>query len=154
MKVDFDSDIIGDVAAPGRKRRPLVVAAKQNTLRKIWNDISSRWCYHQHVSQTCTCIGAFWSEPMCAIPATKSCPTPSWSPLEQKKHITRRTGGCGLGGRDDPSLNGHPNVDIGEQLDVYDPRYSLYHSASLHPSAIDSTSTYKSPKRIHWSNNC
>ena len=47
------------------------------------------------------------------------------------------TGGCGLGGRDDPSLNAHPDVDIGEQYDVYDPRYSPHVSALLHPSTLD-----------------
>ena len=58
-------------------------------------------------------------------------------PLEQNKYLMSCTGGCGLGGRDDPSLNAHPDVDIGEQYDVYDPRYSPHVSALLHPSTLD-----------------
>jgi hypothetical protein len=32
VEVDFDSDDIGEVEAPGREKQPLVVAAKQSTL--------------------------------------------------------------------------------------------------------------------------
>jgi hypothetical protein len=32
VEVDFDSDDIGEVEAPGPKKQPLVVAAKQSTL--------------------------------------------------------------------------------------------------------------------------
>jgi hypothetical protein len=32
VEVYFDSDDIGELAAPGRKKQPLVVAAKQSTL--------------------------------------------------------------------------------------------------------------------------
>jgi hypothetical protein len=35
----------------------------------------------------------------------------------------RCSGGCGVGGEDDPLLNAHPNVDMGEQYDGHDPRF-------------------------------
>ena len=114
VKDDFDSDIIGDVAAPGRERRAPVVAAKRNALRKIWNDISSRWCYHQHVSQTCMCLleRAYVRNSVNRQP--KAARLRRGLPLEKKNCLTRRTGGCGLGGRDDPSRNGLPNMDLDE----------------------------------------
>ena len=117
MKVDFDSDIIGEVAAPGRERRPLVVAAKQSTLpqdleRHFESMVLSSTCkpnmyLHWSLLERAYVRNSVNRQPRAAQPRRGL-------PVEQKNCLTRRTGGCGLGGRDDPSLTVHPNLDLDE----------------------------------------
>ena len=141
MKVDFDSDIIGEVAAPGRQKRPLVVAANQCPLPQDLERhfgvmvLSSTYKPNIYLHPFGTYVGnSLNRQPRAAQPRRGLL-------LEKTKPLMRRTGGCGVGGRDDPSLNAYPNVDIGEQYDVYDARNSLHLSASLHISALDAIST-------------
>ena len=117
MKVDFDSDIIGEAATPGRERRPLVVAAKQNPLpqdleRHFESMVLSSTCkpnmyLHWSLLERDYLRNSVNRQPRAAK-------FRRGLPLEQKNCLTRRTGGCGLGGRDDPSLTVHPNLDLDE----------------------------------------
>jgi hypothetical protein len=151
VEVGFDSDDNGEVAAPVRKRRSLSSPQNEALCRKIWNDLPSRWRYRQYVGQASTCIRL---PPMSAIPSmgnivlpnpprrglpqrAKQATTPEEvGQLEQNTYFMRRTGGCGGGGEDDPSLSAHPVVDTCDQFDVHNPRYSV------HPSTLAPTSAF------------
>jgi hypothetical protein len=67
VEVDFDSDVVGEVVAPGRKKQPLVVAAKQSTPPQ---DLERHF---ESMVLSSACKPDIYLHPlqdMCAIPST------------------------------------------------------------------------------------